>query len=399
MTVMKIGIIADCYLPMRTSAAQMLHDLAIEYVDMGFQPIVIVPDEFIDAQVVSEKLSGVEIIRCRVKPYRQKGKVWRGLCEAFIPLVMIFKLIRTSNYQQNFSAIIWYSPSIFLWPLVFFMKVVNRCSAYLVLRDIFPDWAADTGLLRRGLTYALLKGVASMQYWTADVIGVQSPRSREYFLANHKVGAPVYVLHNWLGHRTALPTDIDLNTGVLAGKTIFVYAGNMGVAQGLPLIVDVIEELNSARSDIGFLFIGRGSEVSWLHQAITDRKLSNIHLVEERAPGEVASIFLQCHVGLILLDHRHQTHNIPGKLISYLRSGLPVLACVNEGNDLVELISRYQVGAAYAGTQPSEVVALICTMVDGVGNYADASSCHMLADELFSTKNAALQILHELKTV
>lgn len=393
---MNIAIIADCYLPMRTSASQMLHDLAREYVHIGYQPVVIIPDEFIEASCIVEELEGVEIIRCRVAPYRQGGKLRRIVWEALIPLIIIFKLVRKGNYQRSFTGIIWYSPSIFLWPLVLFLKIVNRCNAYLILRDIFPDWALDTGLLRRGLTFNLLKGVAYMQYWTADVIGVQSPQSKAYFLATNKLDTPVTVLHNWLGHRALAPTDLNLSKSVLAGRKIFVYAGNMGVAQGLPLIVDAMEELNSEREDIGFLFIGRGSEVPWLSQAVVDRGLSNTIVMDERAPGEIASIFAQCQVGLILLDNRHKTHNIPGKFISYLRAGLPVFACVNKGNDLLDLIPLHGVGAAYAGDEHLEVAALICEMVDDTKHSVDVGRCQRLADDFFSTANAARQILERL---
>jgi hypothetical protein len=56
-------------------------------------------------------------------------------------------------------------------------------------------------------------------------------------------------------------------------------------------------------------------------------------------------------VGLISLDYRHTTHNIPGKFLSYLQSGLPVIASINSGNDLVDLINSSNIG--YATTSNS----------------------------------------------
>jgi hypothetical protein len=46
----------------------------------------------------------------------------------------------------------------------------------------------------------------------------------------------------------------------------------------------------------------------------------------------------------LALDPRHTTHNIPGKFLSYMQAGLPVLASINPGNDLAELIQREDVG-------------------------------------------------------
>ena len=50
--------------------------------------------------------------------------------------------------------------------------------------------------------------------------------------------------------------------------------------------------------------------------------------------------------GLICLDKRHTTDNIPGKFLSYMRSSLPVLAVVNPENDIIKIIEENRVGVA-----------------------------------------------------
>ena len=47
------------------------------------------------------------------------------------------------------------------------------------------------------------------------------------------------------------------------------------------------------------------------------------------------------------LDPRHKTHNIPGKFLTYMQAGLPVLASINPGNDLMQLIEGEQVKGVY----------------------------------------------------
>ena len=54
--------------------------------------------------------------------------------------------------------------------------------------------------------------------------------------------------------------------------------------------------------------------------------------------------YQQCCAGLVFLDPNHQSHNIPGKFISYLEAGLPVAACVNSGNDLISIIKKNALG-------------------------------------------------------
>ena len=50
------------------------------------------------------------------------------------------------------------------------------------------------------------------------------------------------------------------------------------------------------------------------------------------------------------LDPRHKTHNIPGKFLSYMQAGIPVLGIVNPGNDLIDLIAEFKVGKVAANS-------------------------------------------------
>ena len=48
----------------------------------------------------------------------------------------------------------------------------------------------------------------------------------------------------------------------------------------------------------------------------------------------------------MILDRKHNTHNVPGKFISYLYAGLPVFALLNKDHDLIKLINENKVGYA-----------------------------------------------------
>ncbi len=74
------------------------------------------------------------------------------------------------------------------------------------------------------------------------------------------------------------------------------------------------------------------------------RKLDNILFYNEISPKEIPRLYEQCSYGIVSLDKRHKTHNIPGKFLSYMRSGLPVLAVINKNNDLEKIIKDNGVG-------------------------------------------------------
>ena len=113
---------------------------------------------------------------------------------------------------------------------------------------------------------------------------------------------------------------------------MFVYAGNMGIAQGMDVLLDLAEKLRS-RKDVGFLFVGRGSDAARLQSIAAQKQLDNVVFFDEIDPDGIPDLYAQCHAGIVALDSRHKSHNIPGKFLTYMQNGMPVLACVNSGND------------------------------------------------------------------
>ena len=127
--------------------------------------------------------------------------------------------------------------------------------------------------------------------------------------------------------------------------------------------------------------------------------LHNAVVFDEIAPFEIPGLFEQCHVGLIFLDGRHQTHNIPGKFASYLQSGLPVLAIVNPGNDLLDLIPEHQIGVADDGDDLAVLNQKVLALAKQVREDNQIGDrCKKLANSLFESKAISHQILSTFST-
>jgi glycosyltransferase involved in cell wall biosynthesis len=311
-----------------------------------------------------------------------------------MPFAMLRQFRKSPLASERWDGVVWYAPSIFHGPLASALKNRSGCKGYLIIRDIFPEWAVDMGLMGRGLPYRFFDAVARYQYSVADVIGVQTPGNRTYFAASdHRVE----VLQNWLANAPAAGCSISIGQTVLAGRKIFVYAGNMGVAQGMGILLELAERLKQ-RSDIGFLFVGRGSDAQRLHAEAKERALDNLVFFDEIDPDEIPGLYVQCHVGLVALDPRHKTHNIPGKFLSYMQAGLPVLASISPGNDLVELISAEQVGRVCIDTSPETMASNALELIESLGTDSGFKDrCERLASRLFSPEVAVKQIVSALR--
>jgi glycosyltransferase involved in cell wall biosynthesis len=342
---MKLVLVADTFPPQRTSAAVQLRDLSRECARQDHEVTVLLPDAEIAQPWALHSIDGVQVLRLAAPRTKEVGNLRRALAECLMPYAMGRNLRRSPLAGQHWDGIIWYSPSIFHGPLICALKRHSACKAYLIIRDIFPEWAVDIGILRRGLAYRFFKRIARQQYDVADVIGVQSPGNLVYFdqWQNAQPRRRVEVLQNWLEPAATARCSIRVAQTPLQGRKIFVYAGNMGVAQGMDRLLDLAQRMQQ-RWDIGFLFVGRGTDARRLKDLAQARGLDNTLFHDEIDPDEIPDLYAQCSAGIVNLDPRHKSHNIPGKFLSYMQSGLPVLANINPGNDLAQLIASQQLG-------------------------------------------------------
>ena len=345
---MNILIVTDAYPPARTSGATHIYDLSQAFLENGHQVSVLTPVDHQNQEVILELKDGVQLFSVKAFQTKDIGYVRRLIGEFLNPYI-IWRHLKNENQfkSQKYDGIVWYSPTIFWGPLIKRLKKQFQAKSYLILRDIFPDWALDIGLIKKGPIYYFFKMVERYQYNQADIIGVQSPNNLTYFKQhNPKIQARLEVLWNWIGPSKETLCSIDLNKTKLAGRKIFVYAGNMGVAQGMDSLIALAEALRD-EVDIGFVFIGRGSEVRRLKDVVLERGLENILFFDEIDSSEIPGLYRQCSIGLIALDPRHKTQNIPGKFLTYYQAGLPVFCIGNEGNDLKALIQESQLGEFY----------------------------------------------------
>jgi glycosyltransferase involved in cell wall biosynthesis len=374
-----------------------LRDLAIELVRQGHQVTVLVASSDLQAPWRIEDFRGVRVVRLRSPRTRDMSFVRRTLGEVMLPFAMLWRLRRSPVWPERWDGVAWYSPTIFLGLVARVLGSRSRCRTYLIVRDIFPDWAVDMGLMGRGLPYLFFRQVARYQYSVADTIGIQTPGNQVYFEEWRRTSAGrLEVLHNWLAHQAVRACSISLGQSSLAGRSIFVYAGNMGVAQGTGVLLEMADLLRTRR-DAGFVFVGRGSAVAALKEEALRRALDNVLFFDEIDPDEIPGLYAQCSFGMLSLDPRHRTHNIPGKFISYMHAGLPVLASVNAGNDIVALIRSEAVGEVVTdGSAVSLAAAAVRLLDDPEAVAPRRERCRALAKTCFSVQGAAQQLVAAL---
>jgi colanic acid biosynthesis glycosyl transferase WcaI len=116
------------------------------------------------------------------------------------------------------------------------------------------------------------------------------------------------------------------------------FAGNIGDAQDFPSILDAAELLRG-RDDIRWLIVGDGRAADWVRIEITRRDLAGTVHMLGRHPIERMPAFFRAASALLVTLKRDPVFalTIPGKLQSYLASGIPLLGMLDgEGARVID---------------------------------------------------------------
>lgn len=343
----KLLLLIDDYLPHSTRvAAKMFHELAFELVKQGNEVTVVTPNSTQATPFEEKVIDGVRVWYFKCGDVKTPSKIKRAINETLLSY-RAWTSLKSKFKSEVFGGIVYYSPSIFWGGLVKRLKRLYRVPAYLVLRDIFPQWTIDAGMIREGSAiHRYFKYFELLSYRQADMIGMMSEANINFFKQLHGNGFPLEVLRNWasLNEPTKSPSYISQRERLgLQNKVIFFYGGNIGHAQDMTNLMRLARALKD-ETVAHFLFVGQGDEVELINRLAKEWQLNNFSYLPSIDQASFAALLDEVDIGLFSLSNKHSSHNFPGKLLGYMQHKLPILGSVNRGNDLIEVIESNDAG-------------------------------------------------------
>jgi glycosyltransferase involved in cell wall biosynthesis len=374
----------------------MLHELALQFKRCGHLPIVITPGTpFQNSKLVIDYIDGIEVWRFKSGYTKGVGLVRRAVTEFLLPF-RAWHAIKLKVKEANFDLCINYSPTIFFGPLAYIFRS-RGAYVYLVLRDMFPQWAIDQGLLNEwSLPARFFRYFETLNYRNSDCIGVMSKGNLDIFREKFPAFKNIKILRNWAS--TVVPAkdsrgeEFIVKLGI-KDKIIFFYGGNIGHAQDMVSIMRLAQNLKVDRR-AHFLIIGQGDEYNLIQDMKINWQLDNVTILPSISQSAFSGIVAAIDVGLFSLAYRHSAHNFPGKLLGYMVASKPILGCVNPGNDLLTLINTSKSGLVFiAGEDKLLAEAASKLVCDRKLRDIFGSKARKLLLQEFSVESAVASIL------
>jgi glycosyltransferase involved in cell wall biosynthesis len=240
--------------------------------------------------------------------------------------------------NQKYDVIFVYAPSPIIQSIpASFLGWLKKCPVVLWVQDLWPESAQATGYISSPLLLKLIEKMVRFVYRHTDLLLVQSKAFQEP-VARLVQDKPIVYYPNSVESAFYDPPDMLLPAiPELTGGFSVLFAGNVGAGQAVQVIVDAADLLRQ-HTEIHFVVLGKGSRWEWMHEQISARDLTNLHLAGRYPVETMPGLMRQANALLVTLaDQPIFSATIPSKIQAYMAVGRPILACMNgEGARLTQ---------------------------------------------------------------
>lgn len=392
-------LILTQYFPPETGAPQArLSEMALLLKEKGVDVTILTAMPNYPAGVIFDGYKGkwfvrdtwrdLPVIRSFIYPTQKPALVPR--------LLNYFSFVISSTLAGIFMAgkadiILVESPPLFLGMAAFVLKVLKRAKLIFNVSDLWPETAVALGLFDRSSALVRIATVLEkFLYKQSDACTGQSFGIARGII-DKCVSARVALIPNGADcekfapqfkNKTALAKWCD------PAKFIVGYAGLIGIAQGIELLINVAK----LHPDISFLIVGDGPERALLEKQAGKNVIFTGLVPKDDMPAIVASFDMT-----IIPLKKHIPGALPSKMYEAMAAEVPIILAA-EG-DPQELLTRAHAGITVDYNDINSVSNAITTLTQapmlaqklgrqGREYVLQHHQRQAIADKLFNTLNA-----------
>ena len=228
------------------------------------------------------------------------------------------------------------------------VKKIRKIPFVYNLPDIFPDSLLGAGITQRGaLLWKIGRMIENFTYRNADKIIVISEDFKKNIMAKGVPEEKIEVIYNWIDENAVIPIAREANPlyeelGLSRDKFNVVYAGNLGNAQNIDVIIDSARELVE-NENIEFIIFGSGGLKEQFVKKAKDYGINNVKFFPLQPMEKVSYVYGLGNICIVSCKPGLGGSAMPSKTMSILSAGRPVLASFDEG-ELTSILEQNHCG-------------------------------------------------------
>lgn len=227
-------------------------------------------------------------------------------------------------------------------------------------QDLFPETLSGTGLANQGgILWKIGMWVSNVTFSNSDKIIAISKDIKRSMVARGVPAEKIEVVYNWVDEKAVQPVKKEDNPlfeefGLSRDKFTIVYAGNLGNAQNIEIVLDGAKEL----PEVQFAVFGSGGLEKEIRKRIKEENLTNVHLNPLQPVERVSYVYSLGDACIVSCKEGLGGSAMPSKSWSIMSCGRPVVANFDEG-ELKEILENNNCGVfSHAGNVQEFVTAI-----------------------------------------
>ncbi len=337
----KLTIVCESYWPEVNSTGQLITELAEDLAGDCDVELLTAQPRFngkYGRRPATEVRNGVRINRLPTTNFAKSSKAgrmanWFSFSAALFWSALRRREPRTYLFLTNPPTAPWVSV---------LTKALGHPSFVLVF-DLYPDLAEAIGAVSKGGAVSrTFDAVNKFAFARCDGLIALGQDMQQRLREKLGVQARVTVIPNWangdlIDPRPKRESRFARANG-LVFRTVFLYAGNLGLFQDLETLIDAVNELPDHEADPLLVFVGNGGKRPLVEEMA--RQSKRVRVFDYLPYDQLGDLYAAADVGLIALEPGVERTNVPSKTYSILAAGKPFLAVCESSTDLEQLADQ-----------------------------------------------------------
>ena len=305
----------------------------------------------------TEQINRVSVYRCWQFVPRRVSALTRILHEAsfvFTSMLRVFFLPRADVY-------VLVSPPLLLGASGWLVGLVKNAPFVFHVQDMQPDAALGLGMLKTSWLARALYSLESFAYRHATRVSGITRGMLNTFRAKGVPESKLIYFPNAIALNNTEPAcergEFRERHGFAVEEFLAIYAGNLGVKQGLEVLLDAGRLLCNPR--IKIVICGDGAQRESLEQCIQELELTNVRMLPLQVGRDYRRLLVDADVCLITQRLEAGNSFFPSKLLGLLAESKPVVTVAAPESELALSIGDGRFGVNIAPGNPQELADLL----------------------------------------
>ncbi len=270
------------------------------------------------------EINGVKIVRVKARP-RKTGKVNLAL-NYYSFYAKAYKWLKKNYKEYDLIYCFEVSPITACLPATRLKKKFS--TPYVInVQDMWPESFEGVMNIHNPIIIKPLRKMSDYIYKNADRLLCSSKSFCETFKSR---GISEEKIEFWPQFAKDYEACENSEIEEYVTPYRFVFAGNIGKAQGLDLVLDTAK-LTKENKEIGYYLIGDGSELNRLKERVSKEQISNVFFIPRMHESSVPKYLYNATSGILILEENILSRIVlPQKMQMYMECKLPIL-CVMDG--------------------------------------------------------------------